>query len=124
MNTEFIFADRQLSLIRYPEKHQHVSLQAWDSADELVIEHLESLLSENELSIGDNESTPSLMIFNDDFGALGCWFSHLAPYWVSDSYISLRSLHENLKANSLISASEGSCTQELKNVTGENINQR
>jgi len=114
MNTEFIFADRQLSLIRYPEKHQHVSLQAWDSADELVIEHLESLLSENELSIGDNESTPSLMIFNDDFGALGCWFSHLAPYWVSDSYISLRSLHENLKANSLIRASEGSCTQELK----------
>jgi len=46
MNTEFIFADRQFSLIRYPEKHQHVSLQAWDSADELIIEHVETLLSD------------------------------------------------------------------------------
>ncbi|MEC9163297.1 MAG: 23S rRNA (guanine(1835)-N(2))-methyltransferase, partial [Pseudomonadota bacterium] len=106
MNTEFIFADRQFSLIRYPEKHQHISLQAWDSADELVIEHIESLLSEASLSIGSGDNDGSMMIFNDDFGALGCWFSHLAPYWVSDSYISLRSLSENLKANHLLSNAE------------------
>ncbi len=87
MNTEFIFADRQFSLIRYPEKHQHISLQAWDSADELIIEHIESLLSEGAFQIGTGESDGSMMIFNDDFGALGCWFSHLAPYWISDSYI-------------------------------------
>ncbi|WP_394223691.1 methyltransferase [Alteromonas gracilis] len=105
MNTEFIFADRQFSLIRYPEKHQHVSLQAWDSADELLIEHIDTLLSEEALSIGSGENDGTMMIFNDDFGALGCWFSHLAPYWVSDSYISLRSFHENLKANQLLDAS-------------------
>lgn len=114
MNTEFIFADRQFSLIRYPEKHQHISLQAWDSADELIIEHVESLLSEESFPIGSGESDGSMMIFNDDFGALGCWFSHLAPYWVSDSYISLRSLHENLKANQLLDTSDADKPDELK----------
>ncbi|WP_412724780.1 methyltransferase [Alteromonas sp. D210916BOD_24] len=98
MNTEFIFADRQLSLIRYPEKHQHVSLQAWDSADELAIEHIETLMNEDEVAI--TRDNP-LMLFNDDFGALGCWFSHLSPIWVSDSYIATRSLSENLKNNGL-----------------------
>ena len=114
MNTEFIFADRQFSLIRYPEKHQHISLQAWDSADELIIEHIESLLSEGAFPIGTGESDGSMMIFNDDFGALGCWFSHLAPYWISDSYISLRSLHENLKANQLLDTSDADKPDELK----------
>ena len=41
MNTEFILADRQFTLIRYPEKHQHVVLQALDSADELLIAHVD-----------------------------------------------------------------------------------
>lgn len=98
MNTEFLFADRQLTLIRYPEKHQHVSLQAWDSADELAIAHIEESLSEGELSALE---TPKLMLFNDDFGALGCWFAHFNPLWVSDSYISYRSLLENLNTNNL-----------------------
>lgn len=114
MNTEFIFADRQFSLIRYPEKHQHVSLQAWDSADELIIEHVETLLSDEALSIDGGENNGPIMIFNDDFGVLGCWFSHLAPYWISDSYISLRSLHENLKANQLLNTSEVAATDELQ----------
>jgi 16S rRNA G1207 methylase RsmC len=98
MNTEFLFADRQLTLIRYPEKHQHVSLQAWDSADELVIEHVENALSEGALA---EANSPKLMFFNDDFGTLGCWFAHHNPWWVSDSYIAYRSLLENLAANSL-----------------------
>lgn len=115
MNTEFIFADRQFSLIRYPEKHQHVSLQAWDSADELVIEHVESLLSGNHVSI--NAETP-LMLFNDDFGTLGCWFSHLHPFWVSDSYISLRSLQENLANNKLLpDDSKGNLTAPVTTLT-------
>ena len=114
MNTEFIFADRQFSLIRYPEKHQHVSLQAWDSADELIIEHVETLLSDEALSIDGGENDGPMMIFNDDFGVLGCWFSHLAPYWISDSYISLRSLHENLKANQLLNTSEVAAKDELQ----------
>ena len=107
MNTEFILADRHFTLVRYPEKHQHVSLQAWDSADELVIEHIEALLSENEAMV--NNDSP-MMLFNDEFGALGCWFSHLAPLWVSDSYIALRSLQENLASNNLVSGDDESKT--------------
>jgi hypothetical protein len=98
MNTEFLFADRQFTLIRYPEKHQHVSLQAWDSADELLIEHIETSLSEGAIT---TSTAPKMMIFNDDFGVLGCWFAHAEPLWVSDSYIAYRSLLENLTANQL-----------------------
>ena len=94
MNTEFILADRQFTLIRYPEKHQHVSLQAWDSADELLISHVDDLVSEQSLS-------GNMLIFNDDFGALGCWFTQHNPIWISDSFIALKSLGENLKANQL-----------------------
>lgn len=94
MNTEFILADRQFTLIRYPEKHQHVSLQAWDSADELLISHVDDLVSEQSL-------TGNMLIFNDDFGALGCWFTQHNPIWISDSFIALKSLGENLKANQL-----------------------
>ncbi|GEA07536.1 ribosomal RNA large subunit methyltransferase G [Alteromonas sp. KUL42] len=99
MNTEFLFADRQLSLIRYPQKHQHVSLQAWDSADELIIEYIENLQSESAVAI--TQDSP-LAIYNDDFGTLGCWFSYLKPLWISDSYIATRSLKENLAGNALL----------------------
>jgi len=94
MNTEFSLAERQFTLIRYPEKHQHKSLQAWDSADELLIEHLDAYLENTPLS-------GPMLIFNDDFGALGCWYTQYNPIWISDSYISLRSLHENLRHNQL-----------------------
>lgn len=93
MNTEFAFLDRQLTLIRYPQQHQHKSLQAWDSADELLIEEVNDTLS--------TQPDTQCIIFNDDFGALGCWFSAFAPTWVSDSWIAHRSLQENLKANGI-----------------------
>ena len=92
MNTEFTLGNRSLTLIRYPKKHQHKSLQAWDSADELLIEHIDTHLA-------DALSTGPMFIFNDDFGALGCWYAHYHPVWISDSYIGLRSLHENLIHN-------------------------
>lgn len=91
MNTEFTLFDRQLTLIRYPAKHQHKSLQAWDSADELLIEHLsaEQLVPEAQPWI----------IMNDDFGSLGTFYAAQSPTWVSDSTIARLSLSENLQAN-------------------------
>ncbi|MDB2331095.1 methyltransferase [Alteromonas sp.] len=114
MNTEFILADRQLTLIRYPEKLQHVSLQAWDSADELLIDHVESLISDMP-TCDEND----LVIVNDDFGALGCWFTHVNPIWISDSYISLRSLKENLTKNghSVSMANDTQITAPVSTVT-------
>ena len=53
--------DQSLSLSRFPEHLQHPSWQAWDSADEYVIEHIESLDA--------NFVDKNLLIFNDDSGA-------------------------------------------------------
>ncbi|NMH60378.1 methyltransferase [Alteromonas ponticola] len=91
MNTTFSFRDQTLQLIRYPAKSQHVSLQAWDSADELLIDYI--------IESVEPERLQRMVVFNDDFGALGCWFAHCNPVWVSDSWIAHRSLHENLAAN-------------------------
>ena len=93
MNTTFSMLDRQLYLARYPVKHQHKSLQAWDSADELIIEHVEQ-------SYGPI-CTGKCTILNDDFGALGSWFADQQPAWFSDSWISHCSLSANLSANNI-----------------------
>jgi 16S rRNA (guanine1207-N2)-methyltransferase/23S rRNA (guanine1835-N2)-methyltransferase len=97
MNTHFTVFDRSLHLERYPAKHQHVSLQAWDAADEYIIEHVEncSLLADTP-----NKDTP-LLIVNDDFGALTCWFSDKNPVFISDSWISHKSVMTNLLINGM-----------------------
>lgn len=97
MNTHFTVFERSLHLERYPAKYQHVSLQAWDSADEYIIEHVEdgSLLAEPR-----NKDTP-LIIINDDFGALTCWFSDKKPILISDSWIAQKSVMTNLMINGL-----------------------
>ncbi len=94
MNTCFSLLDRELELIRYPAKHQHKSLQAWDSADELIIEHL---ASEGIIFPQGNG-----IILNDDFGALGTWFAAASPHWYSDSWIGHCSLQANLENNHLM----------------------
>lgn len=93
MNTCFTLLDKQLNLIRYPAKHQHKSLQAWDSADELIIEHLAT----HDIVFAQGNG----IILNDDFGALGTWFASANPHWYSDSWIAHRSLYANLKNNQL-----------------------
>lgn len=97
MNTALKLLDKTLYLERYPVKHQHKSLQAWDAADEYVIQHVESLISDNQLTNLEH----SLMILNDDFGALTNWFHHLSPYCLSDSWVSHKSAKVNCKHNEL-----------------------
>ena len=94
-NTAFAFRDRELNLIRHPAKHQHISLQAWDSADELIIDYLASEAP---------EGPGKCIIFNDDFGTLGCWYASHNPCWISDSWIAHRSLADNLKGNNIAAA--------------------
>lgn len=96
MNTEFSVLDTTLKLVRYPSEHQHKSLQAWDSADELLIEYM--------ADAAPVQVSAPLLILNDDFGALGCWFaghSDAAVHWYSDSWIGHRSLAVNLQANQM-----------------------
>ncbi|QPG05277.1 methyltransferase [Salinimonas marina] len=101
MNTCFSLLDRELELVRYPAKHQHKSLQAWDSADELIIEHLAS----QELTFPQGNG----IILNDDFGALGTWYAAARPHWYSDSWIAHRSLYANLNHNTSAFQGEPQC---------------
>jgi 16S rRNA (guanine1207-N2)-methyltransferase/23S rRNA (guanine1835-N2)-methyltransferase len=100
MKTSLTLYDHSLSLYQYPKAQQHKSWQAWDSADEYLIQYV----NDNDLITANT----SLAIFNDDFGCLGCWFNPNDMHsrakevlWFSDSYISLKSLEQNLDDNML-----------------------
>ncbi|MBL4631735.1 MAG: methyltransferase [Paraglaciecola sp.] len=93
MNTSLTLLDRNLQLVRYPQDLQHPSWQAWDAADEYLIEYVEQ-------HIEDLHSL-SLSIYNDDFGALACWFADAKPTWVSDSYVAKQACMQNLNENNL-----------------------
>ncbi|NVK55556.1 MAG: methyltransferase [Alteromonadaceae bacterium] len=107
MTTNFSLFDQEFELIRYPAKHQHKSLQAWDSADEYIIEQVRS-----QPQLNSDAATPWL-IFNDDFGALGCVFANRQPLWISDSKIAELSLQENLSKNQLPSVTIQDCLATL-----------
>jgi 16S rRNA (guanine1207-N2)-methyltransferase/23S rRNA (guanine1835-N2)-methyltransferase len=93
MNTIFTLLDRNLQLVRYPQDLQHPSWQAWDAADEYLIEYIEQ-------NIQDLRSH-TVSIYNDDFGALACWFADSKPLWVSDSFVAKQSCLVNLQRNKL-----------------------
>lgn len=86
-----------LSLARYPA-NSHPSLQAFDAADEYLLN-----------TLGDEiiEANSKLLIINDSFGALACQLAHqncsIDTY--GDSYLSELALKENLARNHLPTSS-------------------
>ena len=93
MNTSLTLLDRNLQLVRYPQELQHPSWQAWDAADEYLIEYVEK-------NIQDLQSQ-TVSIYNDDFGSLACWFAHVTPSWISDSFVAKQSCLVNLQQNNI-----------------------
>jgi len=96
MKTNFEILDTRLTLRRYPEHLQHPSWQAWDSADEYIIEHIESLELDTQ--------SKNLLILNDESGALACWFacnSWQNIDWQSDSFVSTQCCQLNLENNNI-----------------------
>lgn len=90
MNTELSLFDRSLTLHRFP-KRANETLQAWDAGDEYVIQHVEEMALEPEKNI---------LVLNDNFGALSCWFSHNHNVtMVTDSFVSQRGTLKNLQRN-------------------------
>jgi len=90
MKTELALHERTLSLFRYPIRSNE-TLQAWDAGDEYLINHIE------EMGLEPNQH---ILILNDNFGALSCWFSanhHITM--MSDSFISQTGTRENLALN-------------------------
>ncbi len=93
MNTSLTLLDRNLQLVRYPQDLQHPSWQAWDAADEYIIEYVEQNIQDLQHQ--------SISIYNDDFGTLACWFADFKPLWVSDSYVAKQSCLVNLQQNNI-----------------------
>ncbi|WP_164063426.1 23S rRNA (guanine(1835)-N(2))-methyltransferase RlmG [Serratia marcescens] len=82
---------QQLELERYPQQEESTQLQAWEAADEYLLQQLENV------DIGGRP----VLIFNDNFGTLACALHAHRPYSVSDSYMSQLATSHNLKLNGL-----------------------
>lgn len=90
MKTELTLHDRTLTLNRFP-KRSNETLQAWDAGDEYLINHVEDMKL---------EPGKHILILNDNFGALSCWFSEKHQVtMMSDSYISHSGTLKNLQRN-------------------------
>jgi 16S rRNA (guanine1207-N2)-methyltransferase/23S rRNA (guanine1835-N2)-methyltransferase len=104
MLSPFFINDKQLTLVRFPLIQVNRSLQAWDAADEYLLNYIETeqLISERS----------RIAIFNDTFGALTTHFcntellSNTAPltnqvFCINDSYISSQGIAANILKNQL-----------------------
>ncbi|BDX05422.1 methyltransferase [Planctobacterium marinum] len=90
MRTELSIQDKRWQLHRYPPEQQHVSLQAWDAADEYIYQYLQ----ENpELQM------QQTAVLNDDFGALACMLPTQICAWYSDSKVAALAMQQNWHKN-------------------------
>lgn len=90
---QLIVPQGAFSLHRYPVRAKE-TLRAWDAADELLLQHVNELDNQGTLS-----SSPSVLIVNDQFGALSIALSEWSPHMSSDSWISHCAIQANLRAN-------------------------
>lgn len=89
---QFVTPFASLDLLRQPEQ-RHDPLQAFDAADEYLLEHLH----QQGLAAGSR-----VLLLNDGFGALACALAHHATVVSSgDSFLGALALHKNLARNGL-----------------------
>lgn len=81
---------RSLTLQRFPATDDVNPLQAWEAADEYLLQQLD-----------DTEIRGLVLILNDAFGALSCALAEHKPYSIGDSYISELATRENLRLNGI-----------------------
>ncbi|WP_281559648.1 methyltransferase [Thalassomonas sp. RHCl1] len=93
MLSPFIINDRNLHLDRYPLAQVNRSLQAWDAADEYLVNHI----AQHQLIKPDTR----VLIFNDLFGALTVNFTENQLFTVNDSFLSICGIKHNLEQNHL-----------------------
>jgi len=98
MISPFIVNDKNLFLSRFPASQVNRSLQAWDSADEYLINHVHDQ--------GLINAQTKVAIFNDAFGALATNFCHCGSenpnvISINDSYISSEGASYNIEQNGL-----------------------
>ncbi|OLQ75952.1 50S rRNA methyltransferase [Photobacterium proteolyticum] len=104
MKPELTLHERTLTLKRYPVR-KNETLQAWDAADEYLINHTQEMALDPQRPI---------LIMNDSFGALSCWFTHKGCVTsVTDSFIARQGCLANLDANQLPHVNIVDCLAEL-----------
>lgn len=82
LNGEFYTLDR------FPPNVEDESLQAWDAADEYLLQQV-------------GEVDGPVLIVNDSFGALACALAPHNPVSIGDSYISELAMQHNLRMNGI-----------------------
>ncbi|ALR78174.1 23S rRNA (guanine(1835)-N(2))-methyltransferase RlmG [[Enterobacter] lignolyticus] len=82
LNGEFYTLDR------FPPNIEDASLQAWDAADEYLLQQA-------------GEVEGPVLIVNDSFGALACALAAHHPVSIGDSYISELAMQHNLRMNGI-----------------------
>ncbi|TYK67278.1 methyltransferase [Colwellia echini] len=103
MISPFIVNDKNLFLSRFPVAQVNRSLQAWDSADEYLINYVnEEGLATSKIS----NPNKKVAIFNDAFGALAVNFCHSGSenpqvLCINDSFISSQGIRYNIEQNDL-----------------------
>ncbi|MGF1730349.1 methyltransferase [Photobacterium kasasachensis] len=104
MKPELTLHERTLTLKRYPVR-KNETLQAWDAADEYLINHTQEMTLDPQRPI---------LIMNDSFGALSCWFTQKGRVTsVTDSFIARQGCLANLNANQLPHVNIVDCLAEL-----------
>ena len=91
MISPFIINDKNLFLDRFPVAQVNRSLQAWDAADEYLIDHITTQ------GLLDNKT--NVAVFNDAFGALTANVTHVNVTCINDSYLSEQGIKHNLEQN-------------------------
>lgn len=92
MTNQCQLAGQTFTLDRYPPEQKNRSLQAWDSADELLLSHALPILQ---------QTATSVLLLNDQFGALACALATYQPVQLTDSYISELATRHNFNQNQL-----------------------
>ncbi len=90
--TQATLGNKSFLLARFPLGQKTRSLQAWDSADEYLTTYVEQEFPE----------AKNIVIYNDSFGALNCYFHNKVLSSVSDSYIAHQATLYNLEKNNLV----------------------
>ncbi|MCX8958187.1 23S rRNA (guanine(1835)-N(2))-methyltransferase RlmG [Erwinia psidii] len=88
--SQFELSHRTLTLHRFPRTREESPLQAWDAADEYLLQH-----------IAEKPANGPTFIFNDSFGALACALAGEECYSISDSWMSQLATRYNLALNGM-----------------------
>ena len=80
--------NQTLTLQRFPPMPEETPLQAWEAADEYLLQQVE-------------QPSGPVLIFNDSFGALACALAEVRPVSVNDSFIAHQATRHNLRLNDI-----------------------